>query len=346
MNQQQSERQIRELLTRYIKGECTEQEAALVETWYERVKGERFVIRMLSAADEQRLVTELWKAIGEKEGESPAAEEPGEGEPDAAGGASHRRDRRRAFRYAAIWAGILVATGWALGQWYKHSHSTRPGQDVSFNEISTGYQQVGKAVLPDSSVVWLNSATHLFYRTDFMEHREVRLSGEAFFQVAPDARHPFIVTAGNASTRVLGTAFNISAYPEAGQLRVSLKSGKVGVEYENGDGKATRELTPGKLLVFDKETGECQILDQSPEEMDEWTGGRLLFYQTPVKEALAQLEARYGVHIVCDNPLKDQTITARFENTALETVLQHLSFGWELRFTRNKDTLHVRQERH
>src|ERR1700731_1464137 len=68
MNQKQSERQIRELLARYIKGAGTEEEGALVEKWYERVKGERFVVRLLSPADEERLVTELWKALAEKEG--------------------------------------------------------------------------------------------------------------------------------------------------------------------------------------------------------------------------------------------------------------------------------------
>jgi ferric-dicitrate binding protein FerR (iron transport regulator) len=344
MNQKQSERQIRELLARYIKGECTVQEAALMEKWYEKVKGERFVVRLLSAADEERLVSELWKVIAEKEGESPAEEEPGEAEPDAADERGYRGLPRRIARYAAIWAGVLVMAGWALGYWYKHSVHSR--QEITFKELSTGYQQTGKAVLPDSSVVWLNSATHLFYRTDFTEHREVRLSGEAFFQVAPDARHPFTVRAGNASTHVIGTAFNISAYPEAGQLRISLKSGKIGVEYESKSGKAMRELTPGKLFIFDKETGACEIVDQAPGEMDVWTGGRLLFYQTPMKEALAQIEARYGVHITYDNPLKNQTITARFENTALEKVLQYLSFGWELRCTRVGDTLHVFQEGH
>lgn len=341
MNQKQSERQIRELLARYIKGACTEQEAALVEKWYERVKGERFVVRLLSPADEERLVTELWKAIAEKEGESPAVEEP-----DAAGGSSRHRRLGRVYRNAAIWAGVLVMTGWGLGQWYKYASHSSGSRQVVFKEISTGYQQTGRVVLPDSTVVWLNSATHLLYHSDFTEHREVRLSGEAFFQVAPDARHPFIVKAGNASTRVMGTAFNVSAYPEAGELRISLKSGRVGVEYAVGHGEKTWELTPGKLLIFDKETGVCEVVDQAPGEMDMWTGGRLLFYQTPMKEALAQIEARYGIHVIYDNPLKNQTITARFENTALEKVLQILSFGWELRFTRTGDTLHVFQEGH
>jgi ferric-dicitrate binding protein FerR (iron transport regulator) len=206
-------------------------------------------------------------------------------------------------------------------------------------EVTTGYQQVRKVLLPDSSVVWLNSATHLSFSAEFTTHREVLLSGEAFFEVAPDAQHPFVVRAGNASTRVFGTSFNISAYPEAGELRVSLKSGKVGVAYKGGGEKV---LHPGQLLVYNKTSGDGQIIQQSPGEMDEWTGGRLLFYKTPIKEALAQIEARYGVQIVFDRELGHRDITARFENTALEKVLQSLSFGWNLHFVRKGDVLHVR----
>jgi ferric-dicitrate binding protein FerR (iron transport regulator) len=135
----------------------------------------------------------------------------------------------------------------------------------------------------------------------------------------------------------------VSAYPEAGQLRVSLQSGKIGVEFDGHEGKAEKILIPGQLLIYDKELGSGQVMQQAPGEMDVWTAGRLLFYETPLKEALAQVEARYGVHIVYDRPLKNQTITARFENTALEKVLEHLSFGWDLHFMRTKDTLHVRQ---
>ena len=359
MNQRQSERQIRELLTRYIREECTEQEAALVEKWYERVRGDKKIIRLLSAADEERLVIELWKAMGEKEGESmsdgPAGDgaakgsEEGEGSeegtedegPDAVNGRADHLSSRRIFRYAAIWTGLIVVTGWALTQIYKRSYRLSLHKELVFKEVSTGYQEVIKVLLPDSSVVWLNSATHLSYDPEFIRHREVRLSGEAFFEVVPDALHPFVVRAGNASTHVIGTAFNVSAYPEAGQMRISLKSGKVGIEYENKTGRVVQELAPGQLLIFDKESSAGQIVQEAPGEMDVWTGGQLLFYKTPLKEAFAQIEARYGIHIIYDHLLKNQTITARFENTALEKVLQTLSFGWDLHFTRSKGILHV-----
>jgi transmembrane sensor len=320
MHQQQSEQQIRELLARYGRGACTEAEIALLEKWYDQITAEKGSVKMLHPDEEDRLVAKLWRVVDRE-----------------------KYRRRKMLRVAAVWVGIIVVSGGIWLQWNRRHQKASQSNVPEFITISTGYQQVRKVLLPDSSVVWLNSATHLSYHPDFLAHRIVRLSGEAFFEVAPDVEHPFVVTAGKTSTRVFGTAFNISAYPEAGQLRISLQRGKVGVEYDASNGKSEKVLTPGQLLIYDKAMGAEQIMQQAPGEMDVWTAGRLLFYETPIKEALAQVEARYGVHIVADRPLKDQTITARFDNTALEKVLEHLSFGWDLHFTRTADTLHVRQ---
>jgi len=334
MHEQQPEEQIRELLTRYIRGECTEVEIDLLERWYDRITSEKAPVRILAPGDEERLVAGLWKAVGREKYTA-----------DLGGTAlmPAGQHRRKLLRNAAVWAGMIVVSGGIFLQWNRRAYKGALKRPADLTAVSTGYQQVRKVLLPDSSIVWLNSATHLSYYPDFITNREVLLSGEAFFQVAPDVQHPFVVRAGKTSTRVFGTAFNVSAYPEAGQLRVSLQSGRIGVEYDGQEGKAKKVLTPGQLLIYDKELGSGQVMQQAPGEMDVWTAGRLLFYQTPLKEALAQVEARYGVHIVYDGPLKNQTITARFENTALEKVLEHLSFGWDLHFTRTKDSLHVRQ---
>ncbi|HEY4109326.1 FecR family protein [Puia sp.] len=319
--------QIKELLERYIKGECSDEEAILLERWYDRLTLEKDAIRLLSEADEQRLVQELWEKIAAKEN------------PEMKRGPENRLQSRRVLRYAAVWAGMIMVSGGIWMQWNRKNLRGAAKRSPVYTTISTHYQQVRKVLLPDGSVVWLNSATRLSFPEDFMTHREIMLSGEAFFDVKPDVIHPFVVLAGNTSTMDLGTSFNISAYPEAGELRVSLKSGKVGIDV----GKQTRKtLLPGQLLIYDKKSGSGDVLQEAPGEMDEWTAGRMVFYQTPLKEALAQIEARYGVQIIYDHPIKNRTITSRFENTALEKVLQSLSFGWDLHFARTGNTLHVR----
>lgn len=334
MSQNTPEEQIREFLARYIKGQCTEQEKALLEKWFGQLSAENKTVSLLNAAEEERLVMELWKAISAKEEDGHANND------EELINSSIRR--RRMFRYAAIWAGAIVVAGASWMLWGRRWQRSSSQKEPVFIVVSTGYQQVRKVLLPDSSIVWLNSATHLYYHPDFAAHREIRLTGEAFFQVTPDAAHPFVVTADNASTRVIGTAFNVSAYPATGELRISLQSGKVRVDYDDKPGKTKTILTPGQLLIYNKETGDEQVMEQSPGEMDVWTSGKLLFYETPLKEALAQVEARYGVHIVYDHVLKNETITATFDNTALEKVLTQLSFGWDLQFDRRGDTLHVK----
>jgi ferric-dicitrate binding protein FerR (iron transport regulator) len=318
---------IKELLERYIKGTCTDEEAALLEKWYDRLTLEKDAARLLSEADEQRLVQELWEKIAFREN------------PELGKEPENRLRDRKVLRYAAVWAGMIMVSGGIWIQWNKKGLRTGPKRPVAYTTISTGYQQVRKLRLPDSSVVWLNSATHLSFPADFVTNREVRLSGEAFFEVQHDAAHPFVVLAGNTSTKVFGTSFNISAYPEAGELRISLKSGKVAIEY--GD-KVQKVLLPGELMIYDRESGSGQVLEEAMGDMDVWTVGRMVFYKTPLKEALAQIEARYGLHIIYDHSITNRTITARFDNTALEKVLQSLSFGWDLHFTRAGDTLHVK----
>jgi len=318
---------IKELLERYIKGTCTDEEAALLEKWYDRLTLKKDAARLLSEADEQRLVQELWEKIAFREN------------PELGKEPENRLRDRKVLRYAAVWAGMIMVSGGIWIQWNKKGLRTGPKRPVAYTTISTGYQQVRKLRLPDSSVVWLNSATHLSFPADFVTNREVRLSGEAFFEVQHDAAHPFVVLAGNTSTKVFGTSFNISAYPEAGELRISLKSGKVAIEY--GD-KVQKVLLPGELMIYDRESGSGQVLEEAMGDMDVWTVGRMVFYKTPLKEALAQIEARYGLHIIYDHSITNRTITARFDNTALEKVLQSLSFGWDLHFTRAGDTLHVK----
>jgi len=318
---------IKDLLERYIKGDCTDEETVLLEKWYDRLTREKGSTRSLSEADEQRLVRELWEKVASRE------------KPEMGKEPENRLRSRRVLRYAAVWAGMVMVSGGLWMQWNRKNLRSAGKRPHDYTTLATRYQQVRKVLLPDSSVVWLNSATHLTFPENFTINREIRLSGEAFFDVKPDADHPFVVLAGNTSAKVFGTSFNISAYPEAGELRISLKTGKIAVEY--GD-HTQKTLLPGQLMVYNKESGGGEVMQEETGEMDVWTAGRMVFYKTPLREALAQIEARYGLRIIYDQTITNRTITARFENTALEKVLQSLSFGWDLHFTRAGDTLHVR----
>ena len=105
--------------------------------------------------------------------------------------------------------------------------------------------------MPDSSIVWLNSGTTLTYRDNFSEHRrEVILNGEAFFKVAHNDKLPFDVCCNDVVISVLGTEFDVNAYPESGKVSVALESGKVVLSHNRIE-SFNYTLKPGELATYD-----------------------------------------------------------------------------------------------
>ena len=111
----------------------------------------------------------------------------------------------------------------------------RPASTVG-EIISTPNQVINEYTLPDGSVVALNSNSKLVFPKQFNgDTREVTIEGEAFFDVKPNPEKPFIINAGKAQIKVVGTSFNVSAYPETETLEVVVKTGKVQVISKNID---------------------------------------------------------------------------------------------------------------
>lgn len=129
-------------------------------------------------------------------------------------------------------------------------------------------------VLPDSSVVILNHGSRLSYSTDYNKSsRDVRLEGEACFQVARNEHVPFIVKTRQIDVKVLGTVFNVSAYGEEGEVATSLISGSV--EIKNNMDNKHYHLTPNTSAVYDKSTKEIHLETFEREYAIGWTEGKL-----------------------------------------------------------------------
>lgn len=117
------------------------------------------------------------------------------------------------------------------------------GASSQMVELSASTQLVKTITLPDGTLVSLNSDSHLSYPKRFGNHsREVTIDGEAFFEVKPNKRKPFIIHARNAQIRVLGTSFNVSAYPDSLLMEVIVKTGKVQVTNQIAESKQSNEL--------------------------------------------------------------------------------------------------------
>lgn len=159
--------------------------------------------------------------------------------------------------------------------------------------------------LSDGSRVWLNSATTMRYPVHFAgRDREVYISGEAYFEVSKDPEHPFIVHAGKSSVKVLGTEFNLSAYPEECRLVTTLKSGKV----EFSSGKEKVALTPGHQVIFHKEDASVIVREVDASLYAAWIHGVFEFENLSLWQIGVQLSRWYGVKFV----FVDTTLSERY----------------------------------
>ena len=181
-----------------------------------------------------------------------------------------------------------------------------------------------RLVLGDGTKVWLNSASSLNYPVQFAEkERCVELDGEAYFEVTPDPERPFIVKSGGVQTRVLGTAFNFSAYRGENASTITLLTGKVAV---SAPGHAERVLLPGQQLKYDAENRKTVIKEVDAEDFVVWKDGLFLFNDCGLEEIIPRLSRWYGVTFHYDREkfgdLKFYIKTRRYED--IGTILNLL----------------------
>lgn len=192
------------------------------------------------------------------------------------------------------------------------SHNTESGQRLPIR-------------LPDGSVVILNANSTLTYPEVFDESaRTVELLGEAFFKVRTDSLRPFSVRVGELEAQVLGTEFNVEAYPEQLQAKVALVSGKVRVhspEVESVD------LLPGEMISHETSNGKLTKGTFDYNEMVLWKDGVLFFQNMAIPEVFKKIEKWYGVEVqITNKPNHVKPISGSYTNEHLENVLQSISY--------------------
>ena len=169
-----------------------------------------------------------------------------------------------------------------------------PGRNQSYNTLSTMKGEQYQVRLPDGSRVWLNAASSLRYPTTFsaQQRRQVDLNGEAYFEVAKDKNHPFIVNAKGQQVEVLGTHFNINGYKDEALTKTTLLEGSVRV-----NGKTT--IRPGEQA-----TGDAYHMKVTKADVDaatDWTNGDFIFNESDdFKSAMRKVARWYDVDIIYD----------------------------------------------
>lgn len=195
-----------------------------------------------------------------------------------------------------------------------------PTDDV----IKTQYAQQVAYVLPDGSIAHLNDGSSIRLRSSrFNENRQLRLQGEAFFEVEKGST--FIVETSNGSVEVLGTSFNVYARGDA--LEVHCNTGRVQVM----TGQDTTILTAGKHVVRNASGGLIEGEFNVSSEGD-WTDGKFEFKNKPLSRVFSELERQYDVEVKLDESIGDELYTGFFNDHNLDSALYNICWPLELRY--------------
>ncbi|GHT66639.1 anti-sigma factor [Bacteroidia bacterium] len=231
-------------------------------------------------------------------------------------------------RYAAVIAVFMLISSGVY--FYKNS----PHRKNHIILAETAVKQRIMLTLPDSTKVWLNAQSQLKYPSNFSrKNREVYLTGEGYFEVTSNVKKPFIVHSEALNIKVLGTKFDMRAYPEE-TSSVTLTEGKVEVSMNNEKERVT--LTPNHQAVYSINAG-LEVREVNPQEYLSWIDGELHFVNKPLSVIAKELERRFGVEIHFADPrLAKNIFTCHFqEDVSLIQILDFLKktqrFNYEIK---------------
>lgn len=238
-------------------------------------------------------------------------------QPSGAKVRSIRRASRRWLQIAAA-AVVVLAVGW----WW----NTSTGQTEAWVAINTLDGEVKELTLPDGSQIWLNADSRLSYPESFA-NRQIKLEGEAFFEVARMEDSPFEIYSGEAKTTVLGTSFNVRAYPEEESIQISVTSGTVTFEERGGDEKVTLVKNTSAILSKTRQTIEKK--EEAISNVTSWKTEFFDFNDIPVALILADLERHFGIRFdIQNNKVKTLPYTLLNQPTGnLLEIIDVLQYG-------------------
>ncbi|MCF6361663.1 MAG: DUF4974 domain-containing protein [Cyclobacteriaceae bacterium] len=226
------------------------------------------------------------------------------------------------FQWMRI-AAILLLPMISIGVYYTLSNPEQTTESIAYSHIENKSGQKSKIYLPDGSKVWLNAESKLSFPQKFVGNkREVSLEGEAFFEVVENPDLPFIVTTADINIKVLGTSFNVSAFPEDLVTETTLETGSVALKKVNSN-EDFLMLEPNQKATYSKKKQSFAIKNVDPSFFTSWKDGRLKFHNTSFDEVATKLERWYGVEIQYPKTLSNEYhLTFTLNNESLEKILQ------------------------
>lgn len=328
-----------DLLHKFYRGECSEEEARKVIAWFasgeQRVKmydqlqanWEKFEIpedQQFSGYNAEKVLEGIHSRIKNEE----------QSEIEVKRFSYSKIHRHYALKVASIVL-LAVFTVFIVQQFL-------PEPKVESFRITTVEVPVGEKRtirLDDGTKVILNSGSKISYTDHFAANkREVTLRGEAFFEVARDTTKPFVVVTLDVVTTVLGTSFNVRAYPDEKETKVAVASGKVKVNRKESEAF----LPPGKSALYPGGDQQFVLQDFDTKEVLSWKEGILYFKDASFEEVKTTLERWYGVEISTKGE-KDHVwqFSGAYEHQSLSNVLLSIGYIKEYTYTINGNQVEI-----
>jgi len=199
----------------------------------------------------------------------------------------------------------------------------RPAAPLQQYAMEAPIGEKARVVLPDSSVVWLNSGSRLCFQESFNHKiRNVQLVGEGYFEVSRNERKPFSVDCGGVSVLVKGTKFNVSAYPEERYIKASVTEGHV--VFASADDHV--DLLKGQSAQFDQLGKRFARLTEDPEDARAWIKSQFIYNDINLADLAEKLSRTFAVtfHFNTTEHLMDRFSISLRNNESLPEVLQAL----------------------
>ena len=229
---------------------------------------------------------------------------------------------------------------------YSTYHILKPKQIIILNEYSCSAGEIKEIILSDGTTVWLNSKSFLIASEPFVgKTREVKLFGEAYFEVAHNEEQPFIVKTPELETEVLGTHFDIVAYPTDEVHEISLHEGKIQLDAKNSK-TAKVILSPGQRAYFTTETGKIKVIGTDLGQPAKWRDGILRFYDEDLFSITKKLERKFLTRIfISDSVVGNLKFSAEFDVESLETILSLLNKAHKFNYKKMENGIIIQSKK-
>lgn len=312
-----TEKEFADLLNRYQKGECTEEEERMYHAFFDSYQRNNGQWKTEEWGDKEEIKRNIYGGI--LRSVIPADK------------ASSGARNSHSYYYLKIAATILVFMI-AGGLWYYFQSAQSPAPIQQIVKTTTKGQKLA-LTLPDGSRVTLNSESSLTYPKSFDgAERRVHLSGEAFFQVHRNPDQPFVIQSGDINTTVLGTTFNVKSYPKENS-KVTVVSGKVRVNVVDPHSTQEVMLTANQQVRYIKDADGLVKEEVTNEAGWSWKDGIIYLDNTTIQETARILERWYDVHIEIENPaIASCLISGKYKTKQIYEILESLKFIYGIQY--------------